>query len=300
MTTPLISLIVCTRNRSEQLSRALKSIENISFDGQWQFVIVNNGSTDNTESVIKRFKEDSNLNVTYVYEPLPGLSRARNAGLSHAGAEIVAFTDDDCYPAEDFLTRVFTCMSNGDLAFCGGRVSLYDNNDAKVTVQECNESLLIEPSKSLYSGPVIGANMGFRKSAVLKVYGFDERLGAGTRYAAGEETDLIKRLGNIGLNGIYDPKITVSHHHGRQNKKEIKGILKNYSKGRGACLTKAVYYIDISRVQMLKSWYWNKKGLSVSQILYETVYALAFLIESRLSREGVLNHPSNSLKKIIE
>jgi len=295
MTKPLISLILCTRNRAEQLGKALKSIEKIVFDGQWQLVIVNNGSTDLTESVVIDFENSCNFNITYVYEPLPGLSRARNAGLSNAEAEIVAFTDDDCYPEADFLTRVFLCMSNSDFAFCGGRVLLYDNNDAKLTVQEKNERLLIEPNKSLYSGPLIGANMAFRKNAVLTIGGFDERIGAGTRYAAGEETDLIKRLGTRGMRGIYDPLIVVNHHHGRQSKSEIRGILKNYSKGRGACLIKAVFSTDISKIQMLKSWYWNKRNQSIFQIFYETLYAFIFLIENRFSRDRILNHPSKSL-----
>ena len=295
MTQPLISLIICTRNRAEQLSKSLKSVERLIFDGPWQLVIVNNGSTDKTELVISDFEKRSTLNITYVYEPAPGLSRARNAGLSNADAEVIAFTDDDCYPAEDFLTRVFFRMSDGNFAFCGGRVLLYDDNDAKIALQERNESLVIEPNESLYSGPLIGANMAMRKSAVVSIGGFDERIGAGTRYGAGEETDVMKRLGSKGMRGFFDPLIVVSHHHGRQSKSEIKGILKNYSKGRGVCLVKAIFSSNLSRVQMLKSWYWNKKNQSTSQTYYETVYAFIFLIENKFSRVKIVKHPSKSL-----
>jgi glycosyltransferase involved in cell wall biosynthesis len=295
MLKPLISLIICTRNRAEQLSRSLKSIEELIFDGAWQLIIVNNGSTDKTESIIREFEKSNSLDITYVYEPAPGLSRARNAGISKSKAEIIAFTDDDCYPAKDFLTNIYMRMSKRDFAFCGGRVLLFDNNDAKITVQEKNESLVIGPNKFLGSGLLIGANLALRKSAIISIGGFDERIGAGTRYAAGEETDVMRRLLNNGMVGFSDPLIVVYHHHGRQRKDEIKGILKNYSKGRGASMVKLLCFSNLPKMQLVKSWYWNLKSQSVYQAYYEILYSLVFLIENRFSRAKIVNHPSESL-----
>jgi hypothetical protein len=295
MVQPLISLIICTRNRAEQLSRSLKAVEKLIFDGVWQLVIVNNGSTDKTELIISEFKKNSSLNVTCVYEPVPGLSRARNAGISNAKAEIIAFTDDDCYPAEDFLTRVFTCMSEREIDFCGGRVLLFDNNDARITVQEANESFTIEPGSFLASGLLIGANITLRKTAIISIGGFDERIGAGTRYSAGEETDVMRRLLNSGMRGFSDPLIVVYHHHGRQSKDEIKDILKNYSKGRGASMVKLLCFSNMPKKMLLKFWYWNLKNQSAQQVYYEILYAVIFVIENKLNPVKIVNGPSKSL-----
>jgi hypothetical protein len=295
MVQPLISLIICTRNRAEQLSRSLKAVEKLIFDGAWQLVVVNNGSTDKTELIISEFKKNSSLNITYVYEPVPGLSRARNAGVSNAEAEILAFTDDDCYPAENFLADVVTCMTEREVDFCGGRVLLYDNNDAKITVQEASESFSLEPGDFLASGLIIGANIAVRKSAIISIGGFDERLGAGTRYSAGEETDVMRRLLNKGMRGFSDPRIVIYHHHGRQSKDEIRGILKNYSKGRGASMVKLLCFSNIPKKRLLKSWYWNLRNQSIYQIYYEILYAFIFVIENQFKPARIAKGPSDSL-----
>jgi len=295
MTQPLISLIICTRNRAEQLSKSLKSLERLIFDGPWQLVIVNNGSTDQTELVISDFEKRSTLNITNVYEPAPGLSRARNAGVSKAEAPVIAFTDDDCYPAEDFLTSVLNCMSERNVDFCGGRVLLYDDNDAKITVQEANESFVVEPNSFLASGLLIGANIALRKTAILSIDGFDERIGAGTRYLAGEETDVMRRLLNNGMRGFSDPLIVVYHHHGRQSKNEVKSILKNYSKGRGVSMIKLLCFSNMPKKMLLKNWYWNLKNQTAFQVYYEILYACVFVIENRFRPEQIVKHPSDSL-----
>jgi hypothetical protein len=80
-----------------------------------------------------------------------------------------------------------------------------------------------------------------------------------------------------------------------QSKSEIKSILKSYSKGRGACLVKAAFSSDLSKMKKVKSWYWNKKHQSISQAYYETIYALLFLIENRFSRAKIVEHPFKSL-----
>src|ERR1700758_3612475 len=101
-----ISLIICTRDRCAQLVPCLEAIRSIEFKGFWELIIVDNGSHDRTKGVVQEFADTASLPVIYPFEPAPGLGNARNAGVRIAHGAIVAFTDDDCYPAPDFLTCV--------------------------------------------------------------------------------------------------------------------------------------------------------------------------------------------------
>ena len=79
-----VSLILCTRNRASALREALRAIGGLVFDGQWECVIVDNGSTDNTRDVIDKFAASAPFPVRYTQQPIKGLSNARNAGLAAA------------------------------------------------------------------------------------------------------------------------------------------------------------------------------------------------------------------------
>ncbi len=84
----------------------LRSLTRQDYDGEWELILVNNGSTDDTQCVIDDFAKACTFPLWAEHEPLSGRSRARNKGLAGARGEIVAYTDDDCYPREDFLSAI--------------------------------------------------------------------------------------------------------------------------------------------------------------------------------------------------
>ena len=73
-----LSLIICTRNRASQLAGTLGSLTRLRSPVPWELVIVDNGSTDETQDVIKGYAES--LLLKTVIECQPGLGRARNKG----------------------------------------------------------------------------------------------------------------------------------------------------------------------------------------------------------------------------
>ena len=75
-----LSLIISTRNRSDSLLRTLDSLCRMESSFDWELVVVDNGSTDDTPKLLRRFSDRSGLNVVLVTEPTPGLANARNAG----------------------------------------------------------------------------------------------------------------------------------------------------------------------------------------------------------------------------
>ncbi|MBI3591414.1 MAG: glycosyltransferase family 2 protein [Candidatus Melainabacteria bacterium] len=102
-----LSVIICTRNRARQLAILIqclgsqKDIENLN----WEIVIVDNNSSDNTKEVAYAFCEGSNLKVNYIFEPKTGLSYARNTGVLASKGSLVLFIDDDVLIPKEFLNN---------------------------------------------------------------------------------------------------------------------------------------------------------------------------------------------------
>jgi glycosyltransferase involved in cell wall biosynthesis len=235
---PLISLIVCTRNRAMQLENCLAAIGQLRADFQWDLIVVDNGSTDHTKQVIEQFTVGGSR-AHYVLERRPGLSNARNAGLACAQGDIIAFTDDDCYPQADFLEQIKKAFDDETLGFLTGRIMLHDPTDYPATINESREPMDIPPHSFIYAGMVRGANMAFRRAALRQIDGFDPLFGSGAPFPA-EDCDAAARVSLQGWRGQYDPSVVVSHHHGRKAA-DIASLLRAYDIGRGAYHAKLLY-----------------------------------------------------------
>ena len=113
--TDLFSVIVCTRNGYQRIGKCLTAIRKIT-DDRLETIVVDDGSTDGTgDFVAKNFPW-----VRLLRLEASGLSHARNAGAAVAQGEILAFTDDDCEPDRDWLTRLRPIYEQGNFAAVGG------------------------------------------------------------------------------------------------------------------------------------------------------------------------------------
>ena len=95
----MLSIIVCTYNRDKYLYGALKCIAENGFPTKdYEIVLVNNLSTDNTEAECLRFQSDyPEVDFRYFVETNQGLSFARNRGIKESQGETLLFLDDDSY-----------------------------------------------------------------------------------------------------------------------------------------------------------------------------------------------------------
>lgn len=227
-----ITLVICTRNRGPQLDRCLAAVAEIEYAGPWELIVVDNGSTDRTAEVIAQFARSTSFPTRYVFEPIAGLARARNTGIAQAGGALVAFTDDDCYPAPDFLTETVRAFENPQIGYVGGRIRLYDPDDHPITILESEEPATFPPRTLLRAGVIQGANMAFRRAALAEIGGYDPLFGSGSAFPA-EDIDAIARANLLGWTGAYVPDIVVFHHHGRKAA-EAPRLMKSYDLGRGA------------------------------------------------------------------
>lgn len=119
----LVSVVIPTRDRAPLLARCLESLldQDLSAD-RYEIVVVNNGSTDDTTSVIEQTgRAGHGVRVREVAEPEPGLNRARNRGITAARGELIWFIDDDELAPPDTLGRLIACLeASPGVAAVGG------------------------------------------------------------------------------------------------------------------------------------------------------------------------------------
>jgi len=108
---PSISVIVPTCNRRALLEKLLASLEAQDYPrNRYEIVVVNDGSVDDTQAFLERFAEDQE-GFQFITQARSGSYRARNRGISLAGGEILAFTDDDCVATPCWLTALARAFS---------------------------------------------------------------------------------------------------------------------------------------------------------------------------------------------
>jgi glycosyltransferase involved in cell wall biosynthesis len=227
-----VSLLICSRNRCKQLVDCLQSVQGIRFERSWELIVVNNASEDETAAVIQEFIDTASFPVRYVFEPKLGKSNGLNTAIGLARGQILAFTDDDCYPAPDFLSRVWMAFEDKSVGYITGRIVLHDPADDPVATNESTIPLTFPGRSFVWVGVVSGANMAFRRSILCQIGGFDPLFGVGSLFPA-EDADVAGRASAIGWKGQYRPEVVVRHHH-RRKASDRAPLCKAYGIGRGA------------------------------------------------------------------
>ena len=215
---PSISVVVCSYNGSRTIRDTLEGLRRLEYPN-FEVVVVNDGSKDNTESIAKEF------GFRIITTENRGLSSARNTGMRAAKGEIVAYIDDDARPDPHWLTYLAFTFLTTDHAGVGGP-NLPPPNDGGVA--ECVANAPGGPIHVLLTDRVAehipGCNMAFRKSALEAIDGFDVRF-----RIAGDDVDLCWRLQDRGWTLGFSPAAMVWHHRRNAVKTYLKQQL-NYGK----------------------------------------------------------------------
>lgn len=216
-----ITVVLCTYNRSKYLATALNSAAALVLPEsvEWEILVVDNNSNDQTREVVAQFCKRAPSRFRYLFEPQPGLSCARNAGIREARGNILAFMDDDVMVEPNWLQNLTAALHNGEWAGAGGRV---------IPAWTCSPPRWLSPEGRHTSGPLvafhpspeagqlkeppIGTNMAFRKPMFEKYGGFRTDLGR-TRSGlmSNEDTEFGCRLLAAGERLRYEPSAVVYH-----------------------------------------------------------------------------------------
>jgi len=217
-----VSVIICTWNNSKRLGITLDAIRkcHIPLGMRWELVLTDNGSTDETPAVARRFV--GLLPLVCVQERRPGLSRAKNAALATATGQLLIFTDDDVTPCRDWIATYWAAYRNKPSGYYfGGPIQSEfergrpDEEILRVAGHAITGLDLGSTAKALSeSERVYPANWACPAAALRAVDGFDPRLGLCSslpRRRVGETFDLMDRLTATGMSGWYLPEARVLH-----------------------------------------------------------------------------------------
>ena len=217
-----LSLIVATYNRSSSLIRALESvIEQNAPASQWECIVINNNSTDDTQERVAEFvAAHPDHNIRMVTELRQGLSFARNRGIRESEAEYIAIIDDDERISPDFIASYISFFdSTPDAVAAGGPIFAEYPTGRPRWMSHFTERPV---ANTMYFGDEVrlfpkgripgGGNMALRRSSVRRYGVFDTSLGyVGESLVGGEESDLFERLRIAEAKYYYVPKAVMYH-----------------------------------------------------------------------------------------
>lgn len=206
-----VSIIICTRNRGDQISAAVRSVLDSAYS-QFEFLIIDQSTNNDTAAAIAPFCRDPRLRL--VRSDTVGKGNALNLGLSLAQGSIIALTDDDCLVPRDWLGQIVDLFSENPqlgVVYTSVTAAPFDANKGFIPAHEYQKSRLVTAVSQNPWG--MGAACAVRKETVQKLGGIDAMLGPGSPFFSAEDTDLMLRALLHGYQ-VYEMSETAVIHEG--------------------------------------------------------------------------------------
>lgn len=223
----------------------------------WELIVVAQGDDQRLlDEISRRSAVDKRVRLIHMRQF--GRSRALNEGVKSAQGDIIAFTDDDCEVAPDWLLTIEQCFrQEPNVGLLAG--DLVPNRQKGFAISTCPAAFTIEciyrPSELGYEGPpgfyLTGGNVAVRRAAFEKIGPFDEYLGPGTEFPAAEDVDYALRAEALNVMMWTTPRLRVFHTYGRRY--GLKNFLKHhrgYALGQGALNAK----LEMWGHRLAKTW----------------------------------------------
>lgn len=199
---PLISIVIPTFNHANYLDRSIKSILMQTYPN-WEIIIVDNNSTDETDEVIKKY---NHLNLRHLCIENSGIiAKSRNLGIQHANGNWIAFLDSDDWWTGDKLQSSVDIIKSDKVDLVYHDLISVNQNEDIILSKRFNSSKLKKPIlKSLLAkGNIIcNSSVVVRKSIINKVGGINES----KEMVAAEDYNTWLKISKVTENFKYIPK----------------------------------------------------------------------------------------------
>lgn len=233
------SLVLATVGRTDEVDRLLDTLSKQIYSN-FELIVVDQNDDGRLLPILDKYA--NRIKVIRVSSER-GLSKARNVGLKHVTGDFVAFPDDDCWYEEETLKSVFDLFEANPRL--GGVTGTFCNENGQTEGRWPKEETMLSMSNVWRCA--ISFSIFLRRSVLETVGGFDESLGvgAGTKWGAGEETDILIRSIKSGVAIKYFPKL-VLHHPVKVADFSLSSRprVASYARGAGRVLRKNEYSIS--------------------------------------------------------
>lgn len=277
---PQLSVLVCTRERPEDLRRCLQALERCQ-PQPFEIIVVDNAPVSGrTKQVVEEFS-----NVRYSCEPRPGLDWARNRGILDARGEVVAFIDDDVVADVGWAGAVQQAFTRQpSVGAITGLLAPYELETVSQAHFEQHggwgrgfvPQWQHYPSGTGIPWPVLGtgvlgsgANMAFRRALFDRIGLFLPELDAGTPTEGGGDLEILYRTLKHGYPIAYEPRALAWHRH-RRDPEQLADQIGSWGVATFAMLESVRrHYPDEAANVRRYGWYWKRRLLvrAVSQYL---------------------------------
>ena len=203
------SIVVPTRGRSTQLRACLDAIAQLNYPpDRFEVIVVADGVPAPPEL---EAAASERLDLKLLTQPHAGPAAARNTGAAQARGELLAFTDDDCAPSSDWLTRIERRFAAGSAQVVGGRTVNAVTANPYSTVSQ----LVVATLYGYYNSDPETARFLTTSNLALPARRFEALGGFDVSFplAAGEDRDFSDRCLEAGFTMTYAPEVVVHHFH---------------------------------------------------------------------------------------
>jgi GT2 family glycosyltransferase len=253
VTIPRISVLIATADRPGLLAGCLESLS-LAGSSAAEILILDQSRPDQ----VLPLEGPKGLVVRHLRCPRRGKSAALNLGMKEARAPWLAFTDDDCRVAADWLEVIARASTDAGIecALTGrvmGGASEGEGILAPSLREEGRETTYRSPG---YRDVLFGNNMAMPAEVLRRVGGFDECLGPGTPAPAAEDNDLGYRLLRAGVPIRFLPTMVVTHRSWRPGPEQVK-LYRGYGIGQGTFYAKHARRGDLHMTARMARNLWD-------------------------------------------
>jgi len=225
MTGPTFSLVLATFGRVDEIGRLMDSLAAQTCT-DFELIFADQNPDDRVLPFVERAKA-AGWPCQHLRLPRPNLSAARNAGMRVARGDWIAIPDDDCWYEPDTLAQLRARLQAGPPV--DGLVIQWVEQIHRVP-PEADTPLNREAWRRFKGSDASSITLFLRAASVARLGGFDERMGVGQWYGAGEETDFLLRMLERGMVVERLPGARVHHAFG---KRQAAGWSTDYRAARG-------------------------------------------------------------------
>ncbi|MBC8234770.1 glycosyltransferase [bacterium] len=291
---PFFSIIIPTYNRPKQLAACLQSLARLDYPrDHFEIIVVDDGSEAPPDDVVAPFHD--RLDVTLLTQPHAGPAAARNTGAARAEGKFLAFIDDDCKPAANWLqTLALRFAQTSDYAIGGRTLNVLLDNPYSTVTQTLIDYLYtyynVEPNQARFFA---SNNLNLPADCFRAIGGFDTTF----PLAAGEDRDFCARWLYHGYRIIYAPEVLVYHAHALTFRTFWR---QHFNYGRGAFhfhqlraqrnqtrirVEPKSFYLDLLRYPFSQTRGWRALWVAGLLIVSQVANATGFFREKLSNRE---------------